>query len=165
MDNAGTYTISKYLDYNYLYYPASINGSGKDFGNAILSRWPIEKYKKVILPHESPWNKRRRIAVTGIINMGDTKILATSVHIETPVLETEYRIDQADSLLRSIPEDFKHKFDWVTSNIGWTKDFLSIKKVSLDHIFVKGMRQVESGKFTGTEASDHLPVWATLVIE
>ncbi|MEJ2052278.1 MAG: endonuclease/exonuclease/phosphatase family protein [Calditrichaceae bacterium] len=190
MDNAGTYTIAKYLDYNYLYYPASLQHSGKDFGNAILSKWPIEHYKKIILPYESPLNKRRRIAVTGVIDMGNTQIFTCSVHIETPWLETEYRVSQADSLIRSIPGDYNYvivggdfntasdesveltdklfksaNFTWITDNIGWTQDFMGIKKFSLDHIFTKGMRLVDAGKFKETKASDHLPVWATLVIE
>ncbi|HEX5809487.1 MAG TPA: endonuclease/exonuclease/phosphatase family protein, partial [Anaerolineales bacterium] len=51
MDEAGTRQIAQKLDLNYVYFPAAIEPTyDRDFGNAILSRWPIVEAKKVILP-------------------------------------------------------------------------------------------------------------------
>ena len=73
MDHEGTESIASALRYNYVYYPASIHKTGKDFGNAILSRWPIHSHRKIILPHERWDNKQRRIAVAGMIDVAGNR--------------------------------------------------------------------------------------------
>ena len=51
MDPAGVKHIAHALKYNYVYYPAILHPrSEKDFGNAILSKWPIVSDQKIILP-------------------------------------------------------------------------------------------------------------------
>src|SRR6185436_18131400 len=48
MDAPGTAAIAEALGMNYVYYPASRHPkTGRDFGNAILSPWPIEASRKV----------------------------------------------------------------------------------------------------------------------
>ena len=55
MDASGVEQVAQNLGYDYIYYPASIHvRHGRDFGNAILSRWPISHPSKVILPNTFP---------------------------------------------------------------------------------------------------------------
>lgn len=50
----GTKSIARALDMSYIYYPAIFrHRSAKDFGNAVLSRWPIISDAKIVLPHVS----------------------------------------------------------------------------------------------------------------
>ena len=52
MDESGAERIARALGYDYVFYPAVIHpASGRYFGPALLSRWPIERSWKVILPH------------------------------------------------------------------------------------------------------------------
>src|SRR5512134_1621026 len=60
MDDQGVDRIARALGLNYAYYPATVHpGNGKYFGPAVLSRWPIERSWKVLLPHEG-WGRRQR---------------------------------------------------------------------------------------------------------
>ena len=108
MDHEGTESIASALRYNYVYYPTSIHKTGKDFGNAILSRWPIHSHRKIILPHERWVNKQRRIAVAGMIDMAGTDMIAYSVHTETIAISIwksrKKRVSQVDAIVKSMPE-------------------------------------------------------------
>ncbi|NOR90084.1 MAG: hypothetical protein GQ524_07495 [Anaerolineales bacterium] len=57
VDEIETDRIARALKHNYVYYPASVHTKhDKNFGNAILSSWPIKESEKLILPHENPKN-------------------------------------------------------------------------------------------------------------
>jgi hypothetical protein len=63
VDEIETERIARALKQNYVYYPASVHTKhDKNFGNAILSNWPIKESEKLILPHENPKNGQIRIA-------------------------------------------------------------------------------------------------------
>ena len=54
MDDAGVDRIARALGLNYVYYPSSIHPSEhRYFGPAVLSRWPIARSWKLLLPHEA----------------------------------------------------------------------------------------------------------------
>lgn len=189
MDAEGVETIARKLKYNYIYYPACISANyGKDFGNAILSRWPLRQTRKVILPHKDPRREQKRIAVMATVEIGDEEVLACSVHtefIQTP----GKKIDQVQFLADSIDKSQTHaiiggdlntflsytlnSFDKIlarigfsrsTDGIGWTAgvDPLRFPRFYIDHIYTKGFDVIESGKLTSAAASDHIPIWTTL---
>ena len=62
MNVPGIRAVAAALRFHYVYYPATQRGSG-GFGNAVLSRWPIVEDHKLVLPHPSPANGERRVAV------------------------------------------------------------------------------------------------------
>jgi endonuclease/exonuclease/phosphatase family metal-dependent hydrolase len=193
MDANGTECIAKTLNYNYIYYPASVHTHhDKFFGNAILSKWLIQNEEKVILPHENPKNGQRRIATSATIKIGKNSIEICSVHTETLWLQKLKRLDQVENIKHHILKlkDIKYAiiggdfntlekkdinattrifktigFDWATESVGSTsKVLLGLKKTTLDHIYTKGMKIVSTGKVEATKASDHFPVWVTLRI-
>src|SRR5258705_5512833 len=52
MDAEGTRRIADALGMSWVYYPAAVHPKlGHDFGNAVLSRWPIVADEKLMLPH------------------------------------------------------------------------------------------------------------------
>src|SRR5688500_15153560 len=64
MDEAGTELIARALSLNYVYYPAAVHPvAGHNFGNAVLSRWPLTDDVKIVLPHRGRLRKAVRIAV------------------------------------------------------------------------------------------------------
>ena len=66
MDEDGVQRIATALGMSYAYYPAVHHPvDKKDFGPALLARWPIEDDRKVILPHLSLSRRAQRVAVTG----------------------------------------------------------------------------------------------------
>lgn len=188
MDSKGAETIAKMLKYNYIYYPAVVHPSNnRDFGNAILSKWPIVTDRKIILPHLDP-HHLQRIAVYASIAINNLRIHVFSVHMKV-LLKPQYRKDQIKHLIESIPKrskyciiagDFntftkvsrkailpplqKSNFLHASKQAGWTYKhwYLLRKKSLLDHIFSKGMTIVSAGKIVDNTPSDHLPIWAKL---
>ncbi|MFN2189458.1 MAG: endonuclease/exonuclease/phosphatase family protein, partial [Candidatus Promineifilaceae bacterium] len=189
MDKDGVEFMAKELGYNYVYYPASIHDRHNlTFGNAVLSKWPILDYAKIVLPYQSPSNDQRRIAVRAAIQMGEDEMLAYSVHTETVVLGAKKRAEQFDALIQDINEqpqeyvvvggDFNTYSQKASDNLESKMAAAGLEHVSpdngptfrwigglgftLDHLFVKNFTTLESGVWHDTEASDHVPVWAVL---
>jgi endonuclease/exonuclease/phosphatase family metal-dependent hydrolase len=184
MDETGTERIARALHLNYIYYPGSIHPTRhRYFGPAILSRWPIERGWKLTLPYEAPFRRQRRNATAAIVNVGGTRIWVYAVHLETQFRATDHaREGQAAAILADaehasgpvvIAGDFNSRwigqyferqgFAWPTKNVGKT-----ITIFSWDHIFVRGLGVPSTGpagKVRDVEgASDHRPVWASLII-
>ena len=193
VDGEGVEKISREGKFNFVYFPASLHGKhDKDFGNAILSRWPIHDEQKIILPHEQPISKQLRIATAATVVIDTTRIRVYSVHTETSWLGIDERIEQMDSILASVPAEFEHvviggDFNTVSAgtirrveqrftDAGFTRasrdvDFTAMEgpfgllELDLDHIFVKGFRVLSAGAGEKTEVSDHLPLWLLLSID
>ena len=182
MDEVAVERIARARGLNYAYYPASIHPTnGKYFGPAVLSRWPIERSWKVLLPHEGWTRGQRRTATAAVVRVNDTRLLVYAVHLETPIQasDTERR-DQALAIIADAADhpgpvvmagDFNSQdigrtmrrqgYYWATDRVGPT-----VSVFSWDHIFARGLTHAtpaSSGvvrKIDG--ASDHHPVWAVL---
>jgi endonuclease/exonuclease/phosphatase family metal-dependent hydrolase len=183
MDETGVDRIARSLGLDYVYYPATIHPTtGRYFGPAVLSRWPIERSWKVILPHPSRTRGQRRTATAAVVRVRGVPVLVYAVHLETPVQITPgERVDQARTILEDaesfagpvvIAGDFngeeigvtmrREGYRWVTDGVGPTVSFFS-----WDHIFVRGLLPARPGPAAGVVrrvngASDHRPIWAAL---
>ncbi len=190
MDETGVEAIAKTLKYNYVYYPASIHPHHqKNFGDAILSRWPLTDPQKLILPYENPKNGQIRLAVRATVTVGEVELLVYSAHTETFWLDYDQRMAQVEALVGDIDPDWPYviaggDFNTLTegSLTGVEQQFetANLSRVSAgdgdtftalglgfttDHIFARGFSVVERGVWTGTSASDHNPVWAILRLD
>lgn len=180
MDAEGTERIARALSMDYVYYPATRHpGTDRDFGNAILSRWPLSDDRKLVLPYHSRFSDMQRIAVsaTAATPLGPVRVY--SVHLETPGRITGVnRQRQAAAVVRDaeryprviVAGDFNSRavgevfewygFRWTTKDLGNTISFFS-----WDHVFVRGLDVVRKSVGVVRDnqgASDHLPVWAIL---
>jgi endonuclease/exonuclease/phosphatase family metal-dependent hydrolase len=186
MDETGVDGIARRLGLNYVYYPAAVHPTDhRNFGNAILSPWPIEEDAKLILPHPARFRKQRRIAVAATVRVwGELPVRVFSVHFETPAgLGPGSKRDQARAVVESaaayprvvVAGDFNgHGFIadvfppagylWLTRNVGHT-----ISHFSWDHVLSRGFRPADSASVgrvqNALKVSDHLPVWAELTPE
>ena len=184
MDAPGTAAIAEGLGLNYVYYPASRPSTGRDFGNAVLSPWPIEASHKVVLPGFSRGTHQARAAVAATVRVDGRAIVIYSVHLTSPWgMGGGGRARQVDAILADaaghadpvvLAGDFNSHgvgervvargFLWPTRKIGH-----SIGPFSYDHIFVRGLRLAEGVSAgvakAGPKASDHWPVWAALLPE
>lgn len=184
MDPDGTERMARELGYDYVYYPGSVH-HGKDFGNAVLSRWPIIADEKLILPHRNPSNGRIRIAVGATLAMPEGPLSVWSVHSDTMWLGPRGRLEQAQAIIDAAAEaslpvaiggDFntledrvveetatlfeQAGYDWATAELG-PSTASALGEHRLDHVFVKGIRALGAST-QGTEASDHQPLWVEL---
>lgn len=185
MDERGVDQIAQALHYNYIYYPASIHKHGKNFGNAILSPWPISQPYKLLLPYYSIPIHQRRIAARAMVDVGGTPILVYNAHTETYLSTRQHRREQAIAILDDIDPAQAHvivggdfntvrkattlRIDKLAAEQGLTRATVNVGATVhrfpaiADHIYVRGLSVMEAGKAEETAASDHLPVWAVLV--
>jgi endonuclease/exonuclease/phosphatase family metal-dependent hydrolase len=184
MDETGVQRIARALHLNYIYYPGSIHPTRhRYFGPAILTRWPIEDTRKLILPHEGLVRHQRRNATAATISVRGACVRVYAVHLETQLRASAHdREDQAGAILADaatipcptvVAGDFnswgigryfeQQGYMWPTRRVGHT-----ITIFSWDHIFARGFDR--SGTTTAGQvrevhgASDHHPVWAALVL-
>jgi endonuclease/exonuclease/phosphatase family metal-dependent hydrolase len=182
MSESGVDRIARALRLNYAYYPAVIHHrTGGYYGPAVLSRWPIERSWKVLLPHGS-WDRgQRRTATAAVVRANGLRILVYAVHLETVVkLSPAKRTEQA----RAVTDDAKRfrgpvviagdlndygmaarihdqGYAWLTEWVGATHTFFP-----LDHILTRGLVAADPRSVGVVRevrgASDHHPVWAVL---
>lgn len=181
MDEAGTRRIANAYGGSYVYYPATRHpGTGRDFGNAIVTRWPIEDDRKIILPHTARWVGTQRAAVGATLRIGDQRVRVYSLHLATLIANGPgSRREQLAAVLAdadSFPVvimggDFnsetvprlalEHGYAWPTRALPRTNGLWTF-----DHFLVKGLPAAgtaSSGTVVSARgASDHLPVWAVL---
>ena len=192
MDTPGTERIARALGMSAVYFPSGIHPKhGRDFGCAILSPWPLEDPRKVVLPHGARGSGLRRAAVAAVVVRGEQRIRAYSVHLPSPLAVSggsrreQLRALAADAATAAGPVviagDFnshdkveelaKAGFAWVTRDVGATARFrilgIPLAGLSYDHVLAKGLRAVEEPGATGVVAdnrgaSDHKPVWAAM---
>ncbi|MGH7613145.1 MAG: endonuclease/exonuclease/phosphatase family protein, partial [Gemmatimonadales bacterium] len=179
MDAPGTSRIAAALGMSYVYYPATHrSGTGRDFGNAILSRWPISEDRKIILPHLGRFAKTLRTATAATIAVAGVPVWVYSVHLGTIFeLSPGAKRDQARAIIadaaayprvivcgdmnsHGIGREFRAAgYGWPTEHNPRTKHFWN-----WDHVFLKGL-ELRDTTSTGVvrdnrHASDHRPVWA-----
>jgi endonuclease/exonuclease/phosphatase family metal-dependent hydrolase len=178
MDPSGTEAIARCLGMRHVYYPATVHvKTGRDFGNAVLSAWPIIDSRKLELPHRSLRDRSRRVATYATLAAPLAPIEVCSLHLATPLeLLPGARREQLRAVLsevRGAPRvilggDFNSyrlgklvppdRFEWATRGVGATLRWLSV-----DHIFTHGLRASAAGKVPDTlSATDHAAVWVRL---
>ncbi len=183
MDGAGTVRIARELGMAYVYYPAiEYFKTRRDFGNAILSRWPIEDDDKVILPHRSRFGGTHRIAAAATIRIGGERLRVYSTHFGTVAdMGPGSRRDQLDAIMRDaaghdrviIGGDMnsgtvgRHAvdagYDWPTphfrtAKLGQRYDHFFLRGLALAHPQAVGMLA------HNRRSSDHRPIWMLAVM-
>lgn len=187
MDEVGTEKIARELRLNFAYFPAAIEPTyDENFGNAILSRWPILEPQKLILPHKSLSNRMNRIATRATVQIHGMDILVYSVHTESVFTLPRFREEQYTAILQDMdPEakfvivggDFNSFTQTAVDEIEQRYQDAGLSRVSrdsgysvvkfgiglaTDHIFARGFTAEETGNLAGAAASDHLPIWVTM---
>ena len=178
--------IATALGYGYIFYPAVIHPILKEnFGNAVLSKWPIQYDQNIIFPPIKE-KHRHRVAVAAKLLVNDKQVLVYSLHMGV-FMKPYQRSERIQGILDKIPNDIKYSivagdfntitqknqdevvktfleanFEYATDNVDWTYKhwYLFNRKATFDHIFSKGMKKIRSGKVNDRGPSDHLPIWA-----
>lgn len=183
MDSSASKRIAEALGVWHVYYPAIFHlRADRQFGNAVLSRWPIVEDAKIILPHPSRYAGTQRTATAATIRVGVTNVRVYSTHLGTPLdISASARRNQ----LRAIIKDAE-RYERVV--IGGDLNSESVGEVAResgyswptehgpkttswgrwDHIFLKGLRSPDS-LTAGTvldarSTGDHVPVWAIAIL-
>jgi endonuclease/exonuclease/phosphatase (EEP) superfamily protein YafD len=190
MDEDGTDKIAQAMKLDYIYYPASVHRHNKNFGNAVLSRWPILQTQKLILPRRHPANKQMRIATKAKLDVEGTAVCVYCVHTEVYLTSRQYRRDQIQAITGDILNAGEHVivggdfntvrrtsirrlvgyfdalgFIRASKGVGPTIKKLRVSPSAADHIFARGMRVIDAGRQKECNGSDHYPIWVQLAFE
>jgi endonuclease/exonuclease/phosphatase (EEP) superfamily protein YafD len=190
MDPAGSAAIARDLGFHHVYAPAVIHSHhGRQFGQAILSPWPLRDAEIVHLPHAHPLNGQRRIALLATADVAGREVRVGSVHTETALLAASLRAEQVVTALDAFadwdgPAVIGGDFNTVTpanvrdlARLGrsagfdrledygptadWTAGGLHLASFTLDHVLTRGLDLHTAPTTRMTLASDHRPLWAT----
>ncbi len=171
--------LADLLGAGYVYYPAVLHRrTGRNFGPALLSRWPILGDRKLILPYVGI-HGMQRIAVSAAVEVRGHRVDAWAVHFGTM---REILPHQQAAQARTVVEAIEHQgpaivagdlnrkgigrvfeaagWHWLTRRIGRTHLIWSF-----DHVFARGFdrRAGTAGSVDAAlAASDHRAVWAEL---
>ncbi|HYD52324.1 MAG TPA: endonuclease/exonuclease/phosphatase family protein [Gemmatimonadaceae bacterium] len=183
MDADATRRVAEALRMGWVYYPALRHRrTGRDFGNAVLSRWPIVDDARLVLPHPSWYAGTHRIATAATVQVGATRLRVYSTHLGTPLDVTEWgRREQLRAIVAAaapyphvvIGGDLNSRrvgavardagFAWPTERLGRTT-----RLGRWDHLFVRGLtlpaRDAAGVVPRARGISDHHPVWGRVVM-
>lgn len=183
MDAPGTARIAAALGMGYVYYPAILHlRTRRDFGNAVLSRWPIVADAKLALPHRSRYAGTHRIATIATLRVGDVPVRVYSTHLGTPAdIGARDRREQLGAIL-----DDAARYDRViiggdmnSSSVGvvavergfaWPTRWLrrTTRFGRWDHVFLKGVHPSADSAAgvvpRGRGVSDHHPIWVRAIL-
>jgi endonuclease/exonuclease/phosphatase family metal-dependent hydrolase len=179
MDENATGRLADALGLGYVYYPAVLSfRTQRQFGNAVLSRWPIVADRKIVLPHVSRFARTQRTATAATIRVGSRLVRVYSTHLGTMSdVAPASRREQLQAILADaalyprvvIGGDMNDEgvgrvarergYTWPTQHGPATH-----RLGRLDHIFLRGLASPDIGA-AGTAldargSSDHLAVWA-----
>jgi len=127
MDEASVDAIARELDYNYVYYPATIHPHHeKNYGTAILTKWLIVNHRKIPLPNSVSRVKQLRIAMMAEIQVEDRLLDVYNAHLEISWM-----------LARSGRTQVDYLFAQIDPHADWTivgGDFNSWSPGSIDYL-------------------------------
>jgi endonuclease/exonuclease/phosphatase family metal-dependent hydrolase len=177
-------TRLRVTSFNIVYYPALLSlRTQRNFGNAVLSRWPIVGDGKIVLPHVSRFSRTQRTATVATIRVGSRLVRVYSTHLGTMSdVAPASRREQLQAILADaalyqrvvIGGDMNDEgvgrvarergYAWPTQHGPATHPL-----GRLDHIFLRGLTSPANGA-AGTVldargSSDHLPVWAVATLQ
>jgi len=179
MTGEATRRVAEALRLHYVYYPAIYHRRARqDFGNAVLSRWPIVADARLVLPHPSRYAGTQRTATAATLRVGDVDVRVYSTHLGTPAdvgargRRAQLRAVLADAAPHArviLGGDLNDRavgrvardagYAWPTERGPRTTRF-----GRWDHVFLRGLASpADSAAGTVREArgiSDHVPIWA-----
>ena len=89
VDLRSTVLVAESLGHNYVYYPGAIQpASGRQFGLALLSPWPIRHDRKILLPWLESGDDARKIAMVATVWPQGQPVGVVNTHLQsglTPV--------------------------------------------------------------------------------
>lgn len=190
IDAAGVEEIARRLNYNYIFYPTILDHQRRiEYGDAILSKWPLSNPSKLVLPVFFPGWLESRSSTGAIMTVAGREIIVHSTHLDITWMIFRRGESQADSLSKGIglldqPVILGGDFNtWIPISIallekvlgkiglqrlskgtGYTFEWSRLQ-LTLDHLFSNTALDHRSGVYRQTNASDHFPVWAEMTID
>lgn len=191
-DDSTAKALAAKLKMNFVFSPNIVLWN-QDYGNAILSKWPLVSMKKVYLPRSTKENCNQRSFIVGVYRTPHGDIQVASAHLSVIFSDTIWgrdnqRTAQFEVGLKRLNETNLPTFvagDLNTAHPGGTSRLLKMTKnlgyanaqpkpgrtnkyhrFQLDRAFSRGgFTVVNSGIEYQAISSDHFPVWSLLKLD
>ncbi len=189
MDEAGTDLIARTLGMSFVFAALGPHRqTGRSFGNAVLSRWPLSEAESFQLPHKSAVQGQERLVVGATMTIGGRDVTVASVHTEVPTLGPGKRRQQFEGIagvtgrrrhsrlivggdFNTLTQRGVAAVDRAMGAIGATRVSAGAdrtlrrggREFALDHIYARDLERVDRGVIRDLSASDHRPLWVRLV--
>jgi endonuclease/exonuclease/phosphatase family metal-dependent hydrolase len=170
--------IAEKLSMQYAY-GKSLNILNGQYGNAMLSKYPIEEYEVIGLPYEG----EKRTLLRARLNVLGNDIIFYNTHLGLNESERALQLEEIAELAAKdknilLMGDFNSKVDKLGTIIENFKDCASIDKDNsratfekdglierIDYIFVSNNFRVKEYDVLESNASDHYPVVSTIELK
>lgn len=169
--------------------PTAKSGDEEETGVAILSAFPLEDVRRIVLPNEGP-NGRRRAAVGATVEIDKQKWRVYSAHAETRI-SVDKKMEQFDAILQDLAKypsnmpaivlgdfntwegDAPRRTIKLFSKAGLRTPFgdentfhrrvlLVPIEFRLDWVWLRGLEASSYGIDRKIEVSDHWPLWTNI---
>ncbi len=188
LDEDGTARLAEQLSLNFVYAAPGVHQqTGRNFGNAVLSPWPLGEPEVIRLPYKASVRGQSRVLTLSEVTVGSLAIRTGSVHTEVPSMSSAKRLRQFDQIAAAIAGpsvdravvggDFNTVSRRGIAALTERMEAVGAKRIStgagttlrrtgqefaLDHIFARGLEPLATGVVSGCTASDHRPLWVTM---
>lgn len=185
IDEDGVENIARSLHYNYIYYPTVFsNQRGKEYGLAILSKWPLKDSEKILLPNWLPGWVENRYAIKAVASVHSKNITVFNTHLDVSWMQHQGKFLGIELAQPVKPTLLGGDFNtWQPSSIAALESYMqnigmerltrgtgytfetNILQFTLDHIFSNIGLDYTAGVYRLTDASDHFPVWVEMILD
>jgi endonuclease/exonuclease/phosphatase family metal-dependent hydrolase len=183
MDAPGVERIARALGMSSVFFPSGVHPAyHRDFGCAVLSRWPLVDPRKLVLPHGARISGLRRAVASAVVVRGALRVRVYSVHLPSPRAVSggsrreQMRVLAADAATFAGPVVIAGDFnsddvgrELVAAGFAWpTRGSrpTTADGHAYDHVFLRGLSASAAGvEPDNRQASDHKPVWTLLTSE
>lgn len=164
-------------------YAKAINHAGGYYGNGLLSKYPILKYERVLLPNDGKSEQRNMLVAD--IELPDGKII-TFVNTHLEVKKSEMRVEQVNFIndylkdcpnqiflagdMNALPDTEEMELlrkDWKDLTNDEFTFHSKHPEIKIDYIYTKPMDKVdliEAKVCNDVILSDHFPLISTIIL-
>lgn len=177
--------LAELLGLQVVYGSAAIHcDTHEPFGNAIMSRYPMDEPVHLSLPYKALINGLFRSALVTTVHSDEGPVVVGTIHAETVLLDLHRRRQQVRVLAERLAAtkgpcivggDFNTASSRSQRAVVREMSVAGMKRLvptnqptfrrfgrpfRLDHIFGRDVQLIDGGAVEGTPVSDHDPVWA-----
>jgi endonuclease/exonuclease/phosphatase family metal-dependent hydrolase len=174
-------SIAKHLGYSY-YFAKTIDYKGGEYGNALVSKYPIISWESYALPTNGIEVKEPRGIIKAIIDVMGRKLNVLVTHLGLDIPERKAEIEYINDMIKELQGEIILMGDFNICQISESEElepfmklmkdcaeelneihklntFDSVKPIKkIDYILVSKDVEVMSNKIISSNASDHLPL-------
>lgn len=190
MDPAGTAWLAQELGMNHVHRPSYIHPqTGRLFGNAILSPWPLQDAQVVVLPHANPLTDDRRTALAVDVMVAGHRLRTVSLHMGTLMMPLGNRLEQFTTVRDSLVPPGGPVLVGGDMNTAGPYERRLVRRLfraaglrdtrlpeaatmerrllgpiklgfRMDRFYQRGLEPLAAGVGTRARGSDHRPIWS-----